>query len=262
MMSYFTKKNILLLIALFLTLIYTVFSGNTPNKALKTEKSDNNPVKNHSNNTDYLFVFSWSPTYCLEIDPQGKQTQCRTDIPKQYRFIVHGLWPQLPDNTTQGKYLNYCRFVNKNLDAKIVEKYFYLMPSSELMHHEWIKHGSCGDFTQHSYFEKIQDLYQKFHVADIFKNLKTPKSLSLDALITDLTTQIPNISRHNIVVYCRKNYLGEVRICLNADYSVRKCRLNEVKSGGCRASGTITVPLRVTETENAPRNIMGMVKPQ
>lgn len=245
-----------MLIALILTITYSILSRHTPNRAIKIEKSYDNQVKH----TDYLFVFSWSPTYCLEIDPHGKQPQCRTDTPKQYRFIVHGLWPQLQDNHEKGKYLNYCRSVNKNLDAKIVEKYFYLMPSSELMHHEWIKHGSCGDFTQHSYFEKIDDLYQKFHVADIFKDLQTTKSLSLDDLITDLTTQIPNISRKNIVVYCRKNYLGEVRICLNSDYSLRKCRLNEVKSGGCRASAPIIVPLK--ETKNDTENIMGITKPQ
>lgn len=242
MKAYVTKKNIFLLIGIFFILVCGVFSvGYTPQTQKPHTAQDISKDK-----IDYLFVFSWSPTYCQEVDPQGKQAQCNKN--KQYRFIVHGLWPQLHDNQQQGKYSNYCRSVEKNLEASIVEKYFYLMPSSELMHHEWIKHASCGNFTQQSYFQTIENLYQRFKVADIFKTVDTTQSMSLNALMTELTTQIPNISRKNIVIYCRKNYFGEVRICLNADYSLRHCRYNEIKAGGCRSSQGIIVPFKMNKT--------------
>jgi ribonuclease T2 len=193
-------------------------------------------------------ALSWSPTFCLEQDPQGKQPQCNITLPKQYRFIVHGLWPQLQINSQKQveaeKYLNYCKTVNKNLEASIVENYFYLMPSSGLMRHQWEKHASCGNFTQQSYFKAIENLYQKLKIATLFHEVKKTQSYLLNDLIDKITVHIPSILRENIVIVCHKNTLSELRICLNNDYTYRKCHYTEVKAGRCKLDEKIKIPIK------------------
>lgn len=187
--------------------------------------------------TDFLFVASWSPAYCAERDPMGKTTQCRRTYAKKFRFIVHGLWPQ----GGQGMKRNYCKEVSQQLEGNIVNDYFYLMPSSTLMLHQWKKHASCGAFTQKSYFGTIEKLYQKFEINDLFADIEKTHTFQLNDLINKITTDSPMLKAENIVVRCRQNRFKEIRICLNHDFALRKCRGFEIKSGGCRKNQPITV---------------------
>ena len=89
---------------------------------------------------------------------------------------MHGLWPQKQikqKHQKENEYLNYCKNVSNNLEASIVQNYFYLMPSSGLMQHQWKKHASCGDFTQQTYFQAIEKLYQHFKIKTLFQEIKT-----------------------------------------------------------------------------------------
>lgn len=195
----------------------------------------------HEQKTNFLLSLSWSPTYCVEQDPQGKTPQCQINKPKKFRFIVHGLWPQ-PVTDTGGKHLTYCKTVSPKLDAAIVKDYFYLMPSSGLMMHQWKKHASCGNFTQQSYFQTVDTVYKNFKIASLFSQITTTTSDTLPQIIEKITNHIPNIKSENIVIACRNNKLGEVRICLNHDYTPRKCYYSELKSGRCPKDSKITVP--------------------
>ncbi|MFT6072739.1 MAG: ribonuclease T2 [Dasania sp.] len=241
MKSYFTKKKFLSLLTLIALIIGGVSAKHYKNSP---------PVVSATPNTqkhDFLFVMSWSPAYCHERDPNGRQAQCYKKLPKQYRFIVHGLWPQ--GNPQNGKannnQLSFCQKTDPKLEASIVTDYFYLMPSSGLMAHQWKKHASCGNFTQQSYFKTIETLYQRFNGKALFADITKTQSFSLDALIDKITAKMPNISPHiskeNIVIRCRQSQLKEIRICLNSDYSPRQCRYSEVKSGGCRRNQNIMV---------------------
>ncbi len=234
------KKYIFVLLGIISIIIAVIVIFFDKSNKIKQHTETDSTIKR-----DFLFALSWSPTYCLEQDPYGKQAQCRKTLPKSYRFIVHGLWPQeqgTRTQKTQKSYLNYCRSVDKKLEASIVENYFYLMPSSGLMRHQWEKHASCGNFTQQSYFKTIEDLYKKFKIASLFTDITTTHAFDFQKLLKKITLEIPMISRENIVVSCRKNYLAEVRICLKSDYSLRKCHYDELKSGRCRTTEKIIVP--------------------
>ena len=118
------------------------------------------------------------------------------------------------------------------------------MPSSGLMQHQWEKHASCGNFTQQSYFKTIENLYQKFKIATLFHEVKKTQSYLLNDLIAKITVHIPAILRENIVIVCHKNTLAEIRICLNNDYTYRKCHYTEIKSGRCKTFEEIKIPVK------------------
>lgn len=222
-------KNILLFVSSFIVSIIILLS-----KGYTT-------LSPTDNNHNYLFVMSWSPTYCALKDPHNRQAQCAKEAHKKYRFIVHGLWPQIKENSSYEERLAYCKKVDRKLDADIVEKYFHIMPSSILMRHQWVKHASCGEFTQEQYFEKIGELYNRFNGQELFSKLSSTESFPLLTVVDSIVEQIPGLKRSNIVIRCQKNLLKEVRICLNSDYSLRDCEREEVRAGRCRAGQDIGI---------------------
>lgn len=228
MRTYFNRRNIFLFLSSFFILVYAIKD---------VDFVVDNPTSKVISEHDYLFVLSWSPTYCLENDPNGKQFQCTKN--KKYRFIVHGLWPQI----AKGQKNSYCKQVDPKLEGQIVEKYFDLMPSSKLMQHQWIKHASCGDFTQKSYFKKIAELYNMFNVTALFSHIKTREAFSFKQLQQEITSKIPVLKRNNFVIKCQKNLLQEIRICLNNDFSLRGCQQSEFKAGRCDLNRNVIIPL-------------------
>ena len=99
----------------------------------------------------YVLSLSWSPEYCAGAPGGGSPQQCSGE--KQFGFVVHGLWPQ----HNRG-YPQFCR--NKSrVDDKIIEQLLPIMPSEQLIRHEWKKHGTCSGLTAAQYFEKVEDSY-------------------------------------------------------------------------------------------------------
>lgn len=247
----FIKKYLFIVLGL-LVAVLSIFGFNRfyemPKMSYQSSQIDNlvsnktlsNTIQ-YKQKTNFLLSLSWSPTYCLEQDPRGKTPQCQINKPKKYRFIVHGLWPQ-PITDTGGKHLNYCRDVSVKLEASIVKNYFYLMPSSGLMLHQWRKHASCGNFTQKIYFKTIENMYEQFKIGNLLHDITATTNYDLKMIIQKITSHIPNITTDNIVIACRNNQLSEVRVCLNNDYTVRKCYYSEIKSGRCSKDSIITVP--------------------
>jgi|GEM_PF-5403819 len=236
-MKRFLQKKYIFSIMSVILLVIGGLSNKQSQNLFFNKKNTTHSNTQENKATDFLYVASWSPAYCAERDPEGRGAQCRHDLPKQYRFIIHGLWPQAVNDG----YLNYCKPVSETLQANIVNDYFYLMPSSKLMAHQWKKHASCGNFTQKTYFKTIENLYKKFEIAALFADIHQTQSFSLDGLLAKLTQQIPHIDKENIVIRCRKNNLKEIRICLDQNFAPRKCHYTEIRSGGCRKDAKIMV---------------------
>jgi ribonuclease T2 len=235
----FFKKPIIIFLCLLI--VSTIGLINHFYDATNHQSNDKQSKILSQSALNYLFVASWSPAYCAEHDPQGHQTQCKHNLKKKFRFIIHGLWPQSQSNQQKVHYLNYCKAVDKDLEGAIIDTYLYLMPSSTLMKHQWTKHGSCGDFTPRTYFAKIQELYKKFKIAALFSDIETTQSMTLEAIIAKITKQVSTITANNIVVKCQKNIFKEIRFCLNDDYTPRQCGLHELKGGTCRKNEKIII---------------------
>ena len=95
----------------------------------------------------YLLSLSWSPEYCAGSPGGGSSQQCGGG--RQFGFVVHGLWPQY----NRG-YPQFCRNTSR-VDDNLVEKLLPIMPSEQLIRHEWKKHGTCSGLTTGQYFEAV-----------------------------------------------------------------------------------------------------------
>jgi ribonuclease T2 len=83
----------------------------------------------------YVLSLSWSPEHCAE--KPSDDSQCGTT--RRYAFVVHGLWPQYEN----GGYPQNCS-VDDPLTDGDVQKALDIMPSEDLIRHEWQKHGTCS----------------------------------------------------------------------------------------------------------------------
>ena len=123
-----------------------------------------------------LLAVSWQPAFC---EGHSDKRECRTQTAQRYdasHFSLHGLWPM-------GK--NYCG-VNGQMrrideagrwsglpaldlqpDTRI--KLEWVMPGtlSGLHRHEWIKHGTCSDLSQESYFRRSIELTDALNASPV-----------------------------------------------------------------------------------------------
>ena len=101
----------------------------------------------------YVLVLSWSPSFCAdsaERDPSrtARNPQCG---PRPFSFVVHGLWPQYETGFPE-----FCEVPAPRLNRTIVSSMIDLMPSSNLIFHEWDRHGTCAGVPANAYFDNVR----------------------------------------------------------------------------------------------------------
>jgi ribonuclease T2 len=177
----------------------------------------------------YVFTLSWSPEYCAD----GNNTdQCRGN--RRYEFIVHGLWPQFE----RGGYPSNCAGT-RQVPRTIVEEMLEIMPSTDLIRHEWQKHGTCSGLSQQDYFKRVQDAYVLVKIPNRFKQpLKQVETTAADVK-REFTTANPGFT---FTVACRGRFIREVRTCMDKNLRARGCGTGV--SDSCPRGTIILRPVR------------------
>ena len=172
----------------------------------------------------YVLALSWSPQYCAAEDQPQSNPQCT----RPYGFVVHGLWPQhergWPKNCGMGEYLG----------NGLIERMLPLMPSKQLVIHEWKKHGVCSGLKAQQYFSAVEQAAAAVKMPARYRRLPDYLTLSVRELERDFITANPQLKADGIAVQCGGRYLRELRICLNKDLSPRACA-SDVRDN-CRGS--------------------------
>jgi len=183
----------------------------------------------------YVLALSWSPSYCAaesERKPGGPpQAQCRE---RPYHFIVHGLWPQF-----ERGFPSYCRVPPPRLDGDTIAAMLDLMPSPDLVIHQWNRHGTCSGLNAKDFFDKVRKARAAVKIPQRFVALTRALTVTPGAIEQAFSDANPGLSRGAIAVACDRRRLREVRICLDKDFGFRDCA--EVDRRGCRR-GTIVMP--------------------
>lgn len=181
----------------------------------------------------YVLSLSWSPTFCASKQGDENGQQCGST--RDYRFIVHGLWPQYEKG-----YPDFCDTREpRRVPRSVGEALFDIMPSMGLIGHQWRKHGSCTGLTQREYFAKIREAFQRIRLPYDLTRGESAVSFSANEIEEKFVAANPGMSRRGISTSCEGRLLEEVRICLTKDLQFRDCA--EVDADGCRAS-SITLP--------------------
>ena len=184
----------------------------------------------------YVLALSWSPSFC-EQNKDNKSLQCKINTPRDYAFVVHGLWPQFRRGWPE-----FCQKNARNPRKKIINSMLDIMPSRGLIKHQWKKHGTCAQLTQKQYFAKTRAAYNKIKIPKKLQNLKNYVTTSPTKIKQAFIGANHGLDRSMMLVTCSRNFLREVRICMDKALNFIVCP--DVKKGACKRSKITLPPVR------------------
>jgi ribonuclease T2 len=164
----------------------------------------------------YVLSLSWSPTWCGT--KQGRQDAEQCGGQRRYGFVVHGLWPQY----SKGGYPAQCASPEP-LPTPLVESMLPVMPSRQLIWHEWKKHGTCAGSAATDYFAKTRAAYERVRIPKVFQAADQPQTLAVEQIEKLFQAANPTLAAESVSVVCRGHHAAEVRVCVDKDLNFRPC---------------------------------------
>lgn len=162
----------------------------------------------------YVLTLSWSPQHCATRGAADVQ-QC--GVQRRYGFVVHGLWPQFERGYPQS-----CRG-SRRLAAQTVDAMLDIMPSQQLVRHEWAKHGTCSGMSSADYFRTVRRAFEAVHIPSAYKDPSAARQTSVDAIRSEFRAANPELDEQEVAVVCSGRFLQEVRVCFDKDLRMRRC---------------------------------------
>lgn len=183
----------------------------------------------------YVLVLSWMPSYCRREGRDRKDGRCGASKPHAFR--LHGLWPQYdkgwPEDCPIGK--------RPWVPAKVIDEMRDIMPSKNLIIHEYRVHGTCSGLEPAQYFGVARELYERVSVPPRFLAPDADRRASPDEIEREFLGANLWLEPEMISVTCRRADLLDIRVCFSRDLFPRACGVNEDQKRLCPA-GKITVP--------------------
>ena len=174
----------------------------------------------------FVLALSWSPTYCAGQGRNDRSGQCDAD--RSLGFVVHGLWPQYDQGWPQ--FCNDAR-APEWLDEDILRSMLDIMPSRDLVIHQWRKHGRCSGLSQRAYFDLVRNALASVMLPDGYGAGAARRSVMTLGVEKDFMSVNRGLDADEIAVTCDRRALMEVRICLSKTLEPRACP--EVDANAC-----------------------------
>lgn len=178
----------------------------------------------------YTLSLSWSPTYCASKAGENDRQQCAPG--RHFAFVVHGLWPQFEKGWPES-----CDTRETWVPEEIVSGMLAIMPSRQLVIHEWKKHGACSGLGIADYFAETRRLFAKVRIPARYLAPNTDLIVTPNQLGEDFTKTNPEVGASMLSIQCGNRTdrarLSELRICFDRDGDFRDCGENEKRQ--CRA---------------------------
>lgn len=165
----------------------------------------------------YTLALSWSPEFCRQRarDPRAAY-QCGGEL-GHFGFILHGLWPE----SAPGQWPQWC--AARPVPAETVRRNLCMMPSPDLIAHEWAKHGSCMAKTPEGYFRAGAALLRSLRLPDMTALSRRP-GLTAGDLRGALRRSTPFLPAGAIRVKANgRGWLQEVHVCYGKDFLPAPC---------------------------------------
>lgn len=161
----------------------------------------------------WVLALSWSPEYCASDEARPGSRQCA----QPRGFVVHGLWPQFESGRRES-----CD-TRTRVSEQTARRLAPLMPDRGLVFHEWKKHGSCTGQTPEAYFANLEQAARAIHIPTAYlEGAATRRVLRVD-LERAFIAANPGLAENAITFECSRQFLREVRICLDPDLKPRAC---------------------------------------
>ena len=183
----------------------------------------------------YVLVLTWMPSYCRDEGKRRKDRQC--DVTKPHAFLLHGLWPQHEVGWPKDCPTHKRPWVPESVIAAMRD----IMPSKNLVIHEYRAHGTCSGLEPAQYFAAARVLYERVSVPPRFLEADSGLLASPEEVERAFLDANPWLKPEMISVTCRKAHLLDIRVCFGRDLAPRPCGVNEDQRRLC-AAPTMTVP--------------------
>ncbi len=164
----------------------------------------------------YVLSLSWSPTWCSTRAGLNDQDQCAPG--RRLGFVVHGLWPQY----AKGGYPQECATPG-DLPKSVVDQALAIMPSRDLIAHEWKRHGTCDGTSAQDYFAKVAKAREKLVIPPAFQNPVQPRLIPTDQVEPLFQASNPGLSDSSFNLICRGRHGAEIRVCMDKNLNFTDC---------------------------------------
>lgn len=163
----------------------------------------------------YKLTFSREKEWCYSKGISA--SQCSSS--KEY--VIHGLWPEFESGYPESCALE----ADSGKDQQIEEAIKDIIPSN-ILEHEWQKHGYCSGLSRADYFRAIININKSVKMPPL-----EPGNYTIRSIKKAVTQSNPNITANQIQLSCRENNnkkrfprssnqtLDEIRICYKKDLS-------------------------------------------
>lgn len=164
----------------------------------------------------YLLSLSWSPEYCMNMGDDPSDPECAPG--RRVGFVVHGLWPE----NQAGVNPLSCKPAQP-LDPQTQKSMLDIMPSDQLIVHEWGAHGTCSGLPPAEFFKLTRSAWQKVKVPAKYQAPRTPLVVPVKEFRQALIDGNPGLKADNFAIYCDDRFLREVRVCMDKNLNFRTC---------------------------------------
>jgi ribonuclease T2 len=164
----------------------------------------------------YLLSLSWSPQYCTDMGDDPEDPQCAPG--RRYGFVVHGLWPQ----NQVGDSPRTCSPAPR-LDPQTANSMLDVMPSQQLVLHEWGSHGTCSGLQPGDFFKLTRAAFQKVIIPARYRGPSASLTVPVKQFRQSLVDANPGLKPEDFAIYCDDTFLREVRVCLDKNLRFRAC---------------------------------------
>jgi ribonuclease T2 len=183
----------------------------------------------------YVLVLSWMPSYCRDEGRGREDGQCEASNARA--FMLHGLWPQYEEGWPQD-----CQTGKRPwVPDRVIREMRDIMPSKNLMIHEYRDHGTCSGLEPAQYFAVARELYERIGVPQSFLAPAAGRTLTPDDIEREFLAANSGLTPEMISITCRRKNLVDIRVCFGRDLFPRACGINEDQKRLCPA-GAISVP--------------------
>ncbi|WP_326524701.1 ribonuclease T2 family protein [Sphingomonas sp.] len=165
----------------------------------------------------YTLALTWAPQYChANARDASASFQCASG--NRFGFTLHGLWPDGKGR----EWPQYCAPA-KILDAETIRRNLCATPSTQLIQHEYAKHGTCMGIPPRAYFERAGSLYARVRYPDMDALSRREKltagqfAAAFARANRGLTADMLRITAN------RQGWLDEVWVCLDTRFAYTRC---------------------------------------
>ena len=153
--------------------------------------------------------------------------------------MLHGLWPQYNIGWPQSCDIGRRPWVPE----RTIDDMLDIMPSKQLIIHEYQKHGTCSGLSAERYFDIARRLYSGIAIPARYQQLESPIQISPRDVVADFVQANPALKPEMISVTCDRR-LQELRICFGRDLKPIACGSNETGRKLCSRDEVVMPPVR------------------